>query len=80
MSLSKPSAQQRISTFREFVQSADYSFMDTLNADPDAKGDGDDHRARQVYSGHFVPVTGMGMAGPCLCLKGYSGDSVGKCS
>ncbi|MCG8618521.1 MAG: protein adenylyltransferase SelO family protein [Desulfobacterales bacterium] len=57
MSLSKPSAPQRISTFHEFVQSADYSFMDTLNADPDAKGDGDDHRARQVYSGHFVPVT-----------------------
>jgi uncharacterized protein YdiU (UPF0061 family) len=57
MSLSKPSAQQRISTFHEFVQSADYSFMDTLNADPDAKGDGDDHRARQVFSGHFVPVT-----------------------
>jgi len=31
--------------------------MDTLNADPDATGDGDDHRARQVFSGHFVPVT-----------------------
>jgi uncharacterized protein YdiU (UPF0061 family) len=57
MSLSKPSAQQSISTFDEFVRSADYSFMDTLNADPDATGDGDDHRARQVFSGHFVPVT-----------------------
>ena len=31
--------------------------MDTLNADPDATEDGDDHRARQVFSGHFVPVT-----------------------
>lgn len=57
MSLSKPSAQQRISTFDEFVRLADYSLMDTLNADPDATGDGDDHRARQVFSGHFVPVT-----------------------
>jgi uncharacterized protein YdiU (UPF0061 family) len=57
MSLSKPSAQQSISTFDEFVRSADYSLMDTLNADPDATGDGDDQRARQVFSGHFVPVT-----------------------
>jgi uncharacterized protein YdiU (UPF0061 family) len=57
MSLSKPSAQQRISTFDEFVRLADYSLMDTLNADPDATGDGDDHRPRQVFSGHFVPVT-----------------------
>ena len=57
MSLSKPSAQQSISTFDEFVRLADYSLMDTLNADPDATGDGGDHRARQVFSGHFVPVT-----------------------
>jgi uncharacterized protein YdiU (UPF0061 family) len=57
MSLSEPSAQQIISTFDEFVRLADYSLMDTLNADPEATGDGDDHRARQVFSGHFVPVT-----------------------
>lgn len=57
MSLSKPSAQQSISTFDEFVRLADYSLMDTLNADPDATKDGDDRRARQVFSGHFVPVT-----------------------
>ena len=57
MSLSKPSAQQSISTFDEFVRSADYSLMDILNVDPDATGDGDDHRARQVFSGHYVPVT-----------------------
>lgn len=30
--------------------------MDQLNADPDARTDGDDHKARQVFSGHFVPV------------------------
>lgn len=54
---SKPSAECRVTTFDDFVQLVDYSFMDTLNADPDADGDGDDHRARQVFSGHFVPVT-----------------------
>ena len=26
--------------------------------------DGDDHRARQVFSGHFVPVTPMPLAEP----------------
>ncbi|AFY37809.1 protein of unknown function UPF0061 [[Leptolyngbya] sp. PCC 7376] len=53
---SKLSAEPRVTTFDEFVQLADYSLMDTLNADPDATVDGDDHRARQVFSGHFVPV------------------------
>ncbi|MBU3954819.1 MAG: YdiU family protein [Proteobacteria bacterium] len=52
----KPSAEPCVTTFDEFVRLADYSLMDTLNADPDATGDGDDHRARQVFSGHFVPV------------------------
>ena len=38
--------------------------MDTLNADPDATEDGNDHRARQVFSGHFVPVTPTPLAEP----------------
>ena len=54
---SQPSAERSITTFDEFVRLADYSLMDTLNADPDATVDGDDRRARQVFSGHFVPVT-----------------------
>ena len=54
---SKPSAEPCVTTFDEFVRLADYSLMNTLNADPDATDDGDDHRARQVFSGHFVPVT-----------------------
>lgn len=61
---SKPSAKYCVTTFDEFVQLADYSLMDTLNADPDATVDGDDHRARQVFSGHFVPVTPTPLAEP----------------
>ncbi|EAZ90754.1 protein adenylyltransferase SelO [Crocosphaera chwakensis] len=38
--------------------------MDTLNSDPDATVDGDDHRPRQVFSGHFVPVTPTPLAEP----------------
>ena len=61
---SMPSADPSVTTFDEFVQLADYSLMDTLHADPDATGDGDDHRARQVFSGHFVPVTPTPLADP----------------
>ena len=61
---SKPSAEPCVTTFEEFVRLADYSLMDTLNADPDATVDGDDHRARQVFSGHFVPVTPTPLAEP----------------
>jgi hypothetical protein len=51
------SAEPCVTTFDEFAQLANYSLMDTLNADPDATAEGDDHRPRQVFSGHFVPVT-----------------------
>jgi len=43
-------------TFSEFAQRADYSLLDSLQADPQATGDGLDHRPRQVFSGHYVPV------------------------
>ncbi len=62
--ISEPSADPSVTTFDEFVRLADYSLMDTLNADPDASEDGDDHRARQVFSGHFVPVTPTPLAQP----------------
>jgi uncharacterized protein YdiU (UPF0061 family) len=62
--ISKSYAEPCVKTFDEFARLADYSLMDTLNADPDAIGDGDDHRARQVYSGHFVPVTPTPLAEP----------------
>lgn len=44
-------------TFAEFAQRADYSLLDSLHADPQASGDGHDHQPRQVFSGHYVPVT-----------------------
>ncbi|MEM7647855.1 MAG: protein adenylyltransferase SelO family protein [Cyanobacteria bacterium P01_A01_bin.70] len=61
---SKPSAESCVTTFDEFVQLVDYSLMDTLNADPDASRDGNDHRPRQVFSGHFVPVKPTPLAEP----------------
>ena len=44
-------------TFAEFADRADYSLLETLTPDPEATADGEDHRPRQVLSGHYVPVT-----------------------
>ncbi|TVS07331.1 MAG: hypothetical protein EA413_01250 [Cyanobium sp. PLM2.Bin73] len=51
-------------TFAEFAQRADYSLLDCLQADPQASSDGRDHRPRQVFSGHYVPVTPTPLPAP----------------
>ena len=51
-------------TFAEFAQRADYSLLDSLHADPQATVDGQDHQPRQVFSGHYVPVTPTPMPAP----------------
>ena len=45
-----------IATLDELATLADYSLMDTLNCDPDATANGEDHEPRQVFTGHYVPV------------------------
>jgi uncharacterized protein YdiU (UPF0061 family) len=54
----------RTTSFAEFVQRADYSLLDSLHADPQATEDGRDHRPRQVFSGHYVPVTPTPLPSP----------------
>ena len=44
-------------SFAEFSARADYSLLDSLVADPQSTADGNDHLPRQVFSGHYVPVT-----------------------
>jgi len=61
---SESSASRWVTTVDEFEKLADYSLMDSLNTDPDARVDGDDHLARQVFSGHFVPVTPTPLKNP----------------
>ena len=61
---SESSASRWVTTVDEFEKLADYSLMDSLNADPDSTVDGDDHLARQVFSGHFVPVTPTPLKNP----------------
>lgn len=61
---SKSSVKPNVTTFEEFICLVDYSLMDSLSADPQATSTGADHQARQVFSGHFVPVTPTPLAEP----------------
>jgi uncharacterized protein YdiU (UPF0061 family) len=45
-----------IVTLGDLAKRANYSLMDTLNCDPDATISGVDHKPRQVFTGHYVPV------------------------
>ncbi|MEO7108764.1 MAG: protein adenylyltransferase SelO family protein [Rhodoferax sp.] len=45
-----------VATLADLAKLANYSLMDTLNCDPEAKANGVDHAPRQVFTGHFVPV------------------------
>jgi len=45
-----------IATLDDLAKLVNYSLMDTLNCDPDAKANGTDHASRQVFTGHYVPV------------------------
>ena len=54
------------STFAAFAQRVDYSLLHSLQVDPQAPGHGRDHRPRQVFSGHYVPVTPTALPAPQL--------------
>lgn len=53
-----------ISNLDNLAKLVSYSFMDTLNADPDATANGADHLPRQVFSGHYVPVSPTPLENP----------------
>ena len=55
--MTEKNQKSKIQTFQEFANNANYSLMNTLTCDPNATKDGNDHSPRQVFSGHFVPVT-----------------------
>ena len=45
-----------VATLDDLAKLANYSLMDTLNCDPNAKANGVDHAPRQVFTGHYVRV------------------------
>jgi len=54
----KPSEETSptVTTLNDLAKLANYSFLNGLNCDPDAKANGVDHAPRQVFMGHYVPV------------------------
>ena len=61
-----------VKKFNEFAQLAQYSLINHLNADPDSREDGIDHHPRQVFSGHFVPVSPTPIADPQYVIHSKS--------
>ena len=45
-----------VNTLFDLAKLTNYSFIETLNCDPQAKENGEDHSPREVFSGHYVPV------------------------
>jgi uncharacterized protein YdiU (UPF0061 family) len=52
----KKNGNKTIRTLEAFAKYADYSYVKSLDSDPDATQDGNDHNPREVFSGHYVPV------------------------
>ena len=50
------SEKTKIKTLNELSEFVDYSFIESLNQDPESTSDGVDHNPRQVLSGHYVNV------------------------
>jgi len=48
--------ENKIDSIEELAKRVDYSFVDTLKADPKARADGKEHKRREVKSGHYVLV------------------------
>jgi serine/tyrosine/threonine adenylyltransferase len=53
----KKNTNKNIETFEELIELGNYSFIDRLNSDPDAEFNGENKSPREVFSGHYVPVS-----------------------
>ncbi|WP_419678398.1 protein adenylyltransferase SelO family protein [Aliarcobacter lanthieri] len=56
--------KKTIKTFDELSNLSDYSFVNKLNSDPDAKYNEDNKFPREVFSGHYVPVSPTAIKDP----------------
>jgi len=55
---------KNINTIDELAKFADYSFLNTLVCDPLANKDGQNYNPREVFNGHYVPVTPTAIKNP----------------
>lgn len=52
----KENSKKIIENFKELAKLSDYSFVEKLNSDPDAKFNAENKMPREVFSGHYVRV------------------------
>jgi serine/tyrosine/threonine adenylyltransferase len=60
----KENSKKLIETFEELSNLSDYSFVNKLNCDPDAKHNADNKFPREVFSGHYVSVSPTAIKDP----------------
>ncbi|MBU0926045.1 YdiU family protein [bacterium] len=60
----KENSKKLIETFEELSNLSDYSFVNKLNSDPDAKHNADNKFPREVFSGHYVSVSPTAIKDP----------------
>lgn len=65
-------SSELIGSLEELANCTDYSFVESLRADPQARDDGQDHDPREVFSGHFVPVTPTPLGDPDYVAHSHS--------
>ncbi len=53
-----------VKSLEELAQLADYSLLERLTPDPEARADGIEHTPREVFSGHYVPVAPTPIGAP----------------
>jgi uncharacterized protein YdiU (UPF0061 family) len=61
-----------ITNLDDLATLADYSLIEALNCDPEGKVNGADHAPRQVFSGHYVPVSPTPIENPEYVAHGKS--------
>lgn len=49
--------KDKINNIEQLAECANYSFVNTLTQDPNANEDGQNHFPKEVFNGHFVPVS-----------------------
>ena len=54
----------KIQTLQDLEKQSDYSLMNSLNIDPEAKVTGNDYNPREVFSGHYVIVNPTAIKNP----------------
>ncbi|MDO6563762.1 protein adenylyltransferase SelO family protein [Amphritea sp. 1_MG-2023] len=65
------SDQPTVETLEDLAALTNYSLMDTLHVDPDAQANGANHSPRQVFTGHYVPVTPTPIEAPEYVTHSY---------